>query len=396
MDTPISTDTIHTNTTNKDGEPRHQMDMKGPIMRQLHDLTLDHGPQNFANKSQDISALILKSMDDFEGVARLILKCVLQKAMDAPNFCALYAKLCYSLFQDLEKGNHAKESENTGKVFLDTLLDKCYKGFKNTRKAVRNVNSIGSRRRFIGMMTMIGELHNYGLILWKHIAIILFEELQPQKYAEDIRAICELLKVAGRTMDRHGRQDIDWMINTLQDCASHFDFKTQCMVREICEMRNGNYQHRTVQQEAPKRHNNGYRGQHNGQRNGHRNGQWKNGRGYNKNNNGYRGNNRNYSSPMEKPVYRDRFNQKGGRGRGGLNGKSVEFKKHVTLPPRTRVPQNVRRTKTWSLKNNHNKPWGNDVKLVYLKATRTCWRTIYTIFTPRPMLGPEKRWRFQS
>jgi len=227
----------------------------------------------------------------------------------------------------------------------------------------------------MGMITMIGELHNnYNLLEWEFVDRML-KELLPPQHAVDVEAVYTLLKVAGYTLDHYNysKQAVDSVMGVLQEHALHFDRRIQFMVQEICELRDNYWQPRNarIEQQTPKENqirprprqftpntqsrNNGYHNQHR-PRNGLRNGQ------HNGRRNQHRGQRPRYNNHRGGGSYRSNKKR--------FNGKSVKFIKDVSVGDRTVLPQNMELTKTWRLQNTHGAKWGDDVKLVWLKGDK--------------------------
>jgi len=390
-------------------------------------------PENFDKLSQDIASILkvadiavqhkqLQTLTDeelkraqkaqFKALIKLILKCILEKAINEALFSNQYARLCYSLYL------YAEQSELKKKLFRQQLLAQCHSVFKKAR-------SNGESNRFIGIITMIGELYTYGLISWNVISNGIFDELLPPKQALDIEAICKLLKVSGHNFDRHHYKEVNNVINNLSKYSQNYDFRTQCFVKDIYEMRKNDWkQRKDIKQEKPKtlnqihkefnaenknkkvayhHHNNnnnnqpqhqqtpGYHSTYRPQRNNHYNNNHNDSNGYHSrsrynNNNShnpgqYNNNHRGYHSSRNNQGGRWRNNNYNGynnnNGRYGSRKRSknmrptVEFVKDVTLPDRSHYPANKVLTKTWAMRNSGELSWGDDVELVYFKGDET-------------------------
>eukprot|EP00484_Ammonia_sp_Unknown_P011288 CAMPEP_0197077480 /NCGR_PEP_ID=MMETSP1384-20130603/212634_1 /TAXON_ID=29189 /ORGANISM="Ammonia sp." /LENGTH=993 /DNA_ID=CAMNT_0042516345 /DNA_START=184 /DNA_END=3166 /DNA_ORIENTATION=+ len=233
------------------------------IKKQIRGILNKITPENFDKLSQTISS-ILKLADiadqhdkenreplsgeqlraaqkaQFKALIRLILKCILEKAIIEPIFSNQYARLCYSLYL------YAESNEMKKKVFRLQLISLCHNVFNRARNSAESA-------RFIGIITMIGELFTYGLISWRVINAGIFEELLPPSQALDIEAVCKLLKTSGHEFDKHHYQEINQVIESLSNHAQNFDFRTQCFVKEISEMRKNDWkQRKDIKPESPK------------------------------------------------------------------------------------------------------------------------------------------------
>jgi hypothetical protein len=224
---------------------------------------------------------------------------------------------------------------------------------------------------------MIGELFIYGLISWNVVSSGIFDQLLPPASALDVEAICKLLKTAGNDFDRHHFAEINLLMSKLKKCANNFDFRTQCLVKEIDEMRQNEWRHK-VKQDAPMTLNqlhkefnkeNGKKMQYKSKRNvggqgqrwrnaayGGQQSRWHNGRQSNK-------------SYNAKP-YKSHYNGKR-RGHQQNVRPSVEFVADVTLPDRSHYPASKLLTKTWAMRNSGDFCWGDCVELVYFKGDRS-------------------------
>lgn len=213
----------------------------------------------------------------------------------------------------------------------------------------------GLEARFIGIVTMIGELFTYGLVSWNVINSGIFEELLPPQTSLDIEAVCKLLKISGHNFDKHHYKDINVVISNLLRYSVKYDFRTQCFVKEIDEMRRNDWKEkmkkeepktlRDIHREFNNEKNTGFgrnrKGMYRAQRDSgyggryYQNGYGGHGRGYqsrggrwrNNNNNSYNGYNSRRKSKSLRPT--------------------VEFVKDVTLPDRTHFPGNKVLKKTW-------------------------------------------------
>jgi len=235
------------------------------IKKQIRGILNKITPENFDKLSQDISS-ILKLADitvghetfgpsfadlneeelrvaqkaQFKALIRLILKCILEKAVGEPLFSTQYARLCYSLYL------YAEHSEMKKKVFRMQLIALCHSVFKKSREQADS-------SRFLGIVTMIGELFHYGLISWNVIHSGVFEELLPPETALDVEGVCKLLKLQGHKFDKHYWKEIEAVIAALNEYAPQYEFRIQCLVREITEMRHNSWQQRKdLAQETPK------------------------------------------------------------------------------------------------------------------------------------------------
>jgi hypothetical protein len=164
----------------------------------------------------------------------------LEKAIIEPLFSNQYARLCYSLYL------YAESNEMKKKVFRLQLISLCHSVFTRARASAESA-------RFIGIVTMIGELFIYSLISWRVINDGIFGELLPPTQALDIEAVCKLLKTGGHAFDTHHYQEINYVIEQLSKYAQNFDFRTQCLVKEIAEMRKNDWkQRKDIKPESPK------------------------------------------------------------------------------------------------------------------------------------------------
>merc|ERR1712083_1020203 len=103
--------------------------------------------------------------------------------------------------------------------------------------------------KFIGIIIMIGELFKYGLVSWNVIYSGIFEQLLPPNNSIDVIGVCKMLKVAGSDFDRRHYKDINNIIARLGEYSSKFDFRTQCFVRDITEMRRNDWKQQQQQQQ---------------------------------------------------------------------------------------------------------------------------------------------------
>lgn len=377
---------LETNTTS-DGEPHSTQNRNvselEKIKKQIRGILNKITPENFAKLSQEIAS-ILKIADitdsaqghnalnaeqlrvaqkaQFKCLIKLILKCILEKAVNEHLFSNQYARLCYSLYL------YAESNELKKKLFRQQLLSLTHSVFK---KARNNQEST----RFIGIITMIGELFTYGLISWNVIFSGIFEELLPPKSALDIEAICKLLKISGNNFDRHHYKEINSVLQRLSKYAENYEFRIQCLVKEIDEMRRNDWTQK-IKKEQPMTLNQVHREFHsktkqkspsndNNQHHHHRVSQqtpspqrWRNNNHYHRpqrwRNNGYNSHRNGYKGRKQKSIR-----------------PTVEFVKDVTLPDRSHYPSNKILTKTWAMRNSGELQWGDNVELVYFKGDET-------------------------
>ena len=385
------------------------------IKKQIRGILNKITPENFDKLSQDIASILkvadiavqnkqFQTLSDeqlrvaqkaqFKALIKLILKCILEKAINEPLFSNQYARLCYSLYL------YAEQNELKKKLFRQQLLSLCHSVFKKARNG-------GESDRFIGIITMIGELFTYGLISWNVISSGIFEELLPPQQALDIEAICKLLKTSGHNFDRHHYKEVNIVINNLSKYSQNYDFRTQCLVKEIYEMRKNDWkQRKDIKKESPKtlnqihkefnlenknkktsynnyQNNNNNQPQYNNQQqstyrpqrndNNNNNNYYRpqrNNNGYNSGYSHYNNNNNNNHNGYQSRGYQSRggnngrwrnhHNHHGSRyNNGGYNNSNssrrksknlrptVEFVKDVTLPDRSHYPANKVLTKTW-------------------------------------------------
>jgi len=418
------------------------------IKKQIRGILNKITPENFDKLSQTISS-ILKLADiadqhdkenreplsgeqlraaqkaQFKALIRLILKCILEKAIIEPIFSNQYARLCYSLYL------YAESNEMKKKVFRLQLISLCHNVFNRARNSAESA-------RFIGIITMIGELFTYGLISWRVINAGIFEELLPPSQALDIEAVCKLLKTSGHEFDKHHYQEINQVIESLSNHAQNFDFRTQCFVKEISEMRKNDWkQRKDIKPESPKplsqihrefhqektarkvvptpvhsshrsvprnqtesnssftrpqryinnNHVSNYQratspspssSYHGGARNNYNGGnRWRN--GYNSR---YQHNNGNSYGGQYNRFNNNAYPQ---RKRAKSLRPTVEFVKDVTLPDRSHYPGNKMLTKTWAMRNSGELPWGDDVELVYFKGDESLsMQSRYPVMNAQP------------
>eukprot|EP01083_Nonionella_stella_P149214 473623_1 len=281
-----------------------------------HDAVLSMKEIVFAQKAQ------------FKALIKLILKCILERAMTDVIYMNQYARLVHTLSLCSEHKNEFDELKK--KLLRQQLLSLCNSIFNKARNAQDKV-------RFLGIVTMIGELYRFGLISWNVILSGIFNELLPPQTPLDIEAVCKLLKTAGNEFDRQHYKEINVIIDQLSKCGQRYDFRTRCFVKEIQEIRGTQWKVEVKKPHAP-------------QQSTHR---WRSNSRYN---NAYH----NRSRYNDYNSYNPRKRMK--------TRPAVEFLRDVTLPDRSHYAPNKTLTKTWAMRNSGDLAWGDNVELVYFKG----------------------------
>lgn len=111
---------------------------------------------------------------------------ILEKAIQEPGYCSLYAQLCQFLSEER-------------KTFKMVLLHTCQKIFQN----VLDCQERWRGKRILGCVQIIGELYNINLIPSKIIFCDVARRLVLEKSDLSLDALCQLLTRTGRKMDEH-------------------------------------------------------------------------------------------------------------------------------------------------------------------------------------------------
>lgn len=168
-----------------------------------------------------------------ESILRGVIAHIFEKALDEPNFGAMYAQLCAKLSQELPKVQSWIELDAKNNTFRRVLLNRCQEEFEKgarwseseeklteqRREARKRLDTMTNeeklkiaeedyergklKRRVLGNIRFIGELFIKGLITEKIMHACLMQLLKnvndPEE--EDIESLCKLMTTIGARLD---------------------------------------------------------------------------------------------------------------------------------------------------------------------------------------------------
>ena len=159
-----------------------------------------------------------------------IILLVFEKALDEPNFSAMYAQVCERLSEhapDFEPPDVHQPGSKAPSTFIRLLLQKCQEEFENRSRAEELAAACGSikdvvpgseefrkimaanaalskaRTKMLGNIKFIGELGKLKLVTEKilHDLIKQLCDRTVDPALEDVECLCELLKTVGALLD---------------------------------------------------------------------------------------------------------------------------------------------------------------------------------------------------
>ncbi|TPX38830.1 hypothetical protein SeLEV6574_g07593, partial [Synchytrium endobioticum] len=241
------------------------------ILRKIKSLLNKLTLEKFESLSAQVRDAGIANRVILEGVIDLIF----EKALDEPNFCALYSRLCSFLHRELPKKESWLTSDPRPNAFRWTLLNKCQKEFQSgaswakeedAAKSVRkNVDKMTSaekeafaqaqyerdklKRRTLGNIRFVGELFKQTLITEKIINECIRQLLRNHNdpVEEETESLCKLLATVGKQLDQpSARKFMDACFNQLPKLAAdtRLSSRIRFMVQDIIDMRKNGWQAR--------------------------------------------------------------------------------------------------------------------------------------------------------
>eukprot|EP00485_Elphidium_margaritaceum_P007895 CAMPEP_0202708538 /NCGR_PEP_ID=MMETSP1385-20130828/20718_1 /ASSEMBLY_ACC=CAM_ASM_000861 /TAXON_ID=933848 /ORGANISM="Elphidium margaritaceum" /LENGTH=976 /DNA_ID=CAMNT_0049367537 /DNA_START=135 /DNA_END=3065 /DNA_ORIENTATION=+ len=254
-------------------------DKKGICTKKLRGILNKMTPEKF----DKISAQTMECVRQFaenEEFMKLILGCILEFAITISVFGDQYAKLCKHLYNNLQKIRMACEYDwilndpslpQTFRQMVIMETDLLFRTYRKHSPFDIDVNEQGEKitdaeelelkvrkkkESFFAVMILVAELFNVDLISEQVVYKGVFEELLPPRNKQlssiDLDGICRLLKRCGKKLDvpknsnaskTNSKQSthLQKYLQRLAAFAKRFDFRTQCIVDEVKEMRNKNW-----------------------------------------------------------------------------------------------------------------------------------------------------------
>ncbi|KAJ3170194.1 hypothetical protein HDU88_008820 [Geranomyces variabilis] len=237
-------------------------------------------------KFDAISDQILNIGMTRESIVKGVISQIFEKALDEPNFGAMYAQLCYKLFSELPNVQSWIHREVTDSEFRRALLSRCQEEFERSakwtaseaalieqRRAARTRLDTMSdeeklkiaeedyerqklKRRVLGNISFIGELFLKSLISERimHrncIAALLkpTENLEEAPEEEDVESLCKLLTTIGPHLDAKGANGpiMDQYFDRIAKLSVHptLSARIRFMLLDLIDMRKDNWKART-------------------------------------------------------------------------------------------------------------------------------------------------------
>lgn len=222
-----------------------------------------------------------------ENVLKGIIVLLFEKALDEPQFCPMYARVCERLAaegpnfepsQPPESNEDSPQRQRRTSTFLKLLLRKCQDEFENRSRAEKLASAAGSfanvepgseahrqlmaahaelkkaRTKMLGNIRFIGELGKLKLLSEKvlHRCIMQLCENAHNPIAEDVECLCQLMKTVGQQLDHdRARAHIDQYFERLQLMRDSgvLQPRIKFMIDDVQELRENNWVQRKLQQQ---------------------------------------------------------------------------------------------------------------------------------------------------
>ncbi|KAI9097068.1 hypothetical protein DFS34DRAFT_134272 [Phlyctochytrium arcticum] len=217
-----------------------------------------------------------------ESILKGVIGQIFEKALDEPNFGAMYASLCSKLSQELPKIQTWIDLNAKNNAFRRALLNRCQEEFERgakwseseeklteqRREARSKLDTMTDeeklkiaqedyergklKRRVLGNMQFIGELFVKGLITEKimHFSCIqpLLENVEnPEE--EDVESLCKLLNTTGARMDHdRAKKQFDAYFARIEELANNKKLaaRIRFMLRDLIDLRKDRWANRNA------------------------------------------------------------------------------------------------------------------------------------------------------
>ncbi|KAJ3150769.1 hypothetical protein HDU86_006277 [Geranomyces michiganensis] len=241
-------------------------------------------------KFDAISDQILNIGMTRESIVKGVISQIFEKALDEPNFGAMYAQLCHKLFVELPNVQSWIHRDLTDSEFRRALLSRCQEEFERSakwtaseaalteqrREARTRLDSMTDeeklaiaeedyqrqklKRRVLGNISFIGELFIKSLISERimHrncIAALLKptnenadkENADEAPEEEDVESLCKLLTTIGPHLEAKGKPLMDQYFKRIAELSVHpkLSARIRFMLLDLIDMRKDNWKART-------------------------------------------------------------------------------------------------------------------------------------------------------
>ncbi|TPX33893.1 hypothetical protein SmJEL517_g03316 [Synchytrium microbalum] len=241
------------------------------ILRKVKSLLNKLTLERFDSLAIQVRDVGITNRDILEGVIELIF----DKALDEPNFGAMYAQLCNKLHQELPERQPWMSNDPRNSEFRRALLNKCQREFQSgkswakdedqAREMRKKVDTMTAeekeefaeaqyqrdklKRRTLGNIRFVGELFKQSLITEKimHECIqqLLRNHSDPEE--EETESLCKLIATIGQQLDRPvAKQFMDTYFTQLKKLVNdnRLSSRIRFMVQDIIDMRKAGWQAR--------------------------------------------------------------------------------------------------------------------------------------------------------
>ncbi|RKP19389.1 ARM repeat-containing protein, partial [Rozella allomycis CSF55] len=205
---------------------------------------------------------ILNMKIDDDIILAGVIDIIFAKAIDEPNFGAIYAQLCHKLSIDLKietiYDEEALKAINSGRttIFRRILLNKCQQEYSKKQqwkleadKVVvaeddEEVERLKIKRRALGNIIFIGELFKLNLLTEKIIHFCI-NDLLKNPEEEEIESLCKLLITVGSKLDSsQSRKYVDEYFQRIKNIIEipELNNRLRFSLMDVVDLRKNNWQ----------------------------------------------------------------------------------------------------------------------------------------------------------